>query len=168
MWVIQLCPTLCDPMDCSPPGSCGLYPGKNTVVGCHFLLQGIVLTQGSNPGLLHCRQILYHLSHQGKCILNTKTIPNWYPPPFCFLKSIKKQDGMIDRRGMERSSIAKCWWNLGSEYMSVYYKILSTLLNILNFPIKISSHILTFSLSKTNSWFHLSLKPLFPSPSQFQ
>ena len=40
------------------------YPGKNTGVGCHFLLQGIFLTQGSNPGLLHCRQILYHLSHQ--------------------------------------------------------------------------------------------------------
>ena len=41
------------------------YPGKNTAVGCHFLLQGIFLTQGSNPGLLHCRQILYHLSNQG-------------------------------------------------------------------------------------------------------
>ena len=39
-------------------------PGKNTGVGCHFLLQGIFLTQGSNPGLLHCRWILYHLSHQ--------------------------------------------------------------------------------------------------------
>ena len=34
--------------------------------GCHFLLQGIFLTQGLNLGLLHCRQILYHLSHQGK------------------------------------------------------------------------------------------------------
>ena len=33
--------------------------------GCHFLLQGIFLTQGSNPGLPHCRQMLYHLSHQG-------------------------------------------------------------------------------------------------------
>ena len=33
--------------------------------GCHSLLQGIFPTQGSNPGLLHCRQILYHLSHQG-------------------------------------------------------------------------------------------------------
>ena len=39
-------------------------PGKNTGVGCHALLQGFFLTQGSNPGLLHCRQILYHLSHQ--------------------------------------------------------------------------------------------------------
>ena len=40
-------------------------PGKNTGVGCHALLLGIFLPQGSNPGLLHCRQILYHLSHQG-------------------------------------------------------------------------------------------------------
>ena len=35
--------------------------GENTGVGCHFLLQGIFPTQGSNPGLLHCKQILYHL-----------------------------------------------------------------------------------------------------------
>ena len=40
-------------------------PGKNIGVGCHFLPQGIIPTQGLNPGLLHCRQILYHLSHQG-------------------------------------------------------------------------------------------------------
>ena len=40
--------------------------GKNTGVGWYFLVQGIFPTQGSNPGLPHCRQILYHLSHQGK------------------------------------------------------------------------------------------------------
>ena len=40
-------------------------PGKNTGVGCHFLLQRIFLTQGWNPGLLHLRQILYHLNQQG-------------------------------------------------------------------------------------------------------
>ena len=34
-------------------------------MGCHFHLQGIFLTQGSNPGPLHHRQILYHVSHQG-------------------------------------------------------------------------------------------------------
>ena len=64
--VTQLCPTLCDPTDCSPPGSSvhGDSPGKNTGMGCHDLLQGIFPTQGSNPGLPHCRQILYHLSHQ--------------------------------------------------------------------------------------------------------
>jgi len=55
------------PHDCSPPGSSvhGDSPGKNTGVGCHALLQGIFPTQGSNPGLLHCRWILYYLSHQG-------------------------------------------------------------------------------------------------------
>ena len=40
-------------------------PGKSTGGGCHSFLQGIVLTQGSNLGLPHGRQILYHLSHQG-------------------------------------------------------------------------------------------------------
>ena len=40
-------------------------PGKNNGVGSHSLLQGIVPTQGSNSGLWHCRQIFYHLSHQG-------------------------------------------------------------------------------------------------------
>ena len=40
------------------------FPGKNTGMGCHFLLQGIFLTQGSNPGRLRCRQILYHLSYR--------------------------------------------------------------------------------------------------------
>ena len=44
-------------------------PGKNTRLGCHYLLQGIFPTQGSNLCLLHCRQILYHLSHQGSPIL---------------------------------------------------------------------------------------------------
>ena len=39
------------------------FPGKNTGLGCHFLLQGILLTQGLNPGLLHCRQTLHHLSY---------------------------------------------------------------------------------------------------------
>ena len=38
---------------------------KSAGVDCHFLLQGIFQTQGSNPGLLHCRQTLYRLSHQG-------------------------------------------------------------------------------------------------------
>ena len=65
--VAQSCPTLCDPMACGPPGSSvhGDSSGRNTGVSCHALLQGIFPTQGLNPGLLHCRQILYHLSHHG-------------------------------------------------------------------------------------------------------
>ena len=67
LWCTQSCPTLWDPMDCSPPGFSvhGDSPGNNTGVGCCVLLQGIFPTQGSNPGLPHCRWILYHLSHQG-------------------------------------------------------------------------------------------------------
>ena len=64
--VTQSCPTLCDPMDCSLPGFFvhGIFPGNSTGVDCHFLLQGIFLTQGSNLGLPHCRQMLYRLSLQ--------------------------------------------------------------------------------------------------------
>ena len=51
-------------MDCSLPGSSvhGDSPSKSTGVGCHARLQGIFPTQGSNPVLLHCRKILYHLT----------------------------------------------------------------------------------------------------------
>ena len=58
---LQSCPTVCNPMDCSAPGSSvrGDSPGKNTGVSCHALLQGIYPTQGSSPCLLHCGQILY-------------------------------------------------------------------------------------------------------------
>ena len=64
---VQSCPTLCDSMDYSPPGSSvhGDAPGKNTEVDYHALLQGIFPTQGSNPGLPHCMWILYQLSYQG-------------------------------------------------------------------------------------------------------
>ena len=56
--VAKSCLTLRDLMDCSPPDSWvhGDSPGKNIGVGCHFLFQGIFLTQGSNPCLLH-RQV---------------------------------------------------------------------------------------------------------------
>ena len=65
--ITQSCPTLCDPVDCSPPGSSvhGDSPGKNSGMGCHSLLQGIFLIQGSNPGLSNCRRSLYCLSHRG-------------------------------------------------------------------------------------------------------
>ena len=77
--VAQSWSTLCNPMDCSPPGSSvrGDSPGKNTGVGCHALLWGILPTQGSNPGLFHCQQILYHLSHQG-----SQRILEWVAYPF--------------------------------------------------------------------------------------
>ena len=71
--VVQLCLTLYEPMDCSLPGSSvhGDSPGKNTGVACHALFQGVFPTKGSNPGLPHCRQILYSLKHQGSQKFNS-------------------------------------------------------------------------------------------------
>ena len=52
------------------------FPGKSTGVGCHSLLQGIFPTQGLNPGLPLCRQMLYHLSHREATVaLMVKNLP---------------------------------------------------------------------------------------------
>ena len=58
----------CDPKNCSPPGSSvhGIFPGKNTGLGCHFLLPGIFLTLGANLHLLHWQMDSLPLSHQGR------------------------------------------------------------------------------------------------------
>ena len=77
--VSQLCLILCNPMYYSQPCSSVHRdsPHKNTGVGCHALLQGIFPIQGSNLGLLCCRQILYPLSHQG-----SPRILEWVTYPF--------------------------------------------------------------------------------------
>ena len=61
--VAQLCPTFCDPIPCDSLG-------QNTGVGSLSLLQEIFATQESNPGLLHCKWILYQLSHKGSFMAN--------------------------------------------------------------------------------------------------
>ena len=64
--------TLCDPWTVAHQACPRNTPGKNTRVGCRFLPQGIFLDQGSNPGLLQCRQSLYCLSYQGSpCLLQS-------------------------------------------------------------------------------------------------
>ena len=74
--VIQSCLTLSDPMNCSPQGSSGPwdFSGKNTRVDCHFLLQGIFLTQGSNQSLLHWQVNSLPLSHLGSLLLDLREI----------------------------------------------------------------------------------------------
>ena len=67
--VTYSCPTLCDPMDYTVHGIL-----QNTEVGSLSLLLGIFPTQGSNPGLLHCRWILYKLIYQGSPLLLIPTI----------------------------------------------------------------------------------------------
>ena len=68
---LQLCPTVCGPMDCSPPASSCPWdsPGKNTGVGCHAILQGIFPTQRLNPSLsslLHWEGSSLPLAPSGK------------------------------------------------------------------------------------------------------
>ena len=65
MLVAQSGLTLCDPMDCNPPGSSVHwdFPCKNTGVGCHFLLHGILPAEGSNLSL--GKWVLYRLNYQG-------------------------------------------------------------------------------------------------------
>ena len=71
--VAQSCQTLWDPMNNTVNAS----PGQNIGVGSLSFLQEISPTQGSNPGLLHCRQILYQLSHKG-----SPRILGWVAYPF--------------------------------------------------------------------------------------
>ena len=73
--ITQLCPTLCDLMDCIVHGI--LQARILGWVAIHFLLQGISPTQGSNPGLLNYRWILYHLSYHGSL-----RILKWVAYPF--------------------------------------------------------------------------------------
>ena len=97
MLVTQLCPTLCDPIDCSlPDPSCPRSsPGKNTGVGSHSLLQGIFPSQGSNPHLPHCSQILYCLSHQRTMFIPTTNIAmGWRIPLFWALVRLSITDSM--------------------------------------------------------------------------
>ena len=82
--VAQSCPILCNPMEYSSMLLCPRnFPGKNTGVGCHFLLQGIFPTQRSNLGLHPCRQILNQLCcpgspHKPKIMPSTQGIKKYY------------------------------------------------------------------------------------------
>ena len=73
--VTESCPTLWDPMGLSPLDSSvhGDSPGKNTGMLATPSSRGSFPTQGSNPGLLHCRWNLYRLSHQGSPVRKLDT-----------------------------------------------------------------------------------------------
>ena len=78
--VAQSCLTLRNPLDCSPPGSSihWISQARNIRVGCHFLLQGIFLTQGLNPSLPHWQAD--SLSHSC-CLVDPKRHRSLIPPP---------------------------------------------------------------------------------------
>ena len=106
----QSCLTLCNPIDCSPPGSSvhGDSPGKNTGVDCHFLLQGIFMTpggktQGSVLSRLHQQVDSLPLSLQGK---------------ETFKRRLKKQANAMLETDSKRATLEGNWGQLGkkSEY----------------------------------------------------
>ena len=70
------------------------FPGKDTRVGCHFLFQVIFPTQAQNPGLLYCRQILYHLCDSYSHLIKGKIMPPFSKIILCRLntKNMQKSD----------------------------------------------------------------------------
>ena len=101
MLVAQCCPTLCDPLDCSPPGFSVHGIGKDAGMGSHSLLQGIFPTQELNQCLLHCRWILYHLSHQespGKDKFSsvTKSCPTLCNPMDCSMPGFPVRHQLLE------------------------------------------------------------------------
>ena len=98
------CLTLCDTIDCSLPGSSvhGILQAysRNTGVGCHALLQGVFLTQGSSPDLPHYRQILNLLSYSGSAaysegLIGRTVTTNIPPPPSPLHSSLSSSSAVI-------------------------------------------------------------------------
>ena len=100
----------------------GLYspwssPGQNTGVGSGSLLQGIFLTQESNQGLLHCRQILYQLSYQGspiwRFLTKLKTVTTWFCnliPWLIYLHYVWKLHTRIRRQTLPKCTVIFASW----------------------------------------------------------
>ena len=104
----QSCLTLCDRIDCSPPGSSVhgiLQAGILEWVGSHALPQGIFPTQELNLGLLHCRQILYCLSHQGSP-WSTASLPlaALLSTPQCTVRHLLSKQQMCEINYLERAT----------------------------------------------------------------
>ena len=85
-------------------------PGKNTGVGCHFLLQGMSPTQVSNPGLLHCRWILYHLSHHTLHSGNQKKVLSLRSHEIAQLENLKlKKQTTLHRNSQNKLHCSLTW-----------------------------------------------------------
>ena len=118
----------CDPMDCSPPGSSvhGDSPGRNTGVGCHFLLQGIFLTQGLNPCLLHWQAGSLPLGATGEALYMTQiTQKVFFSPLFSVLptswKELRRRTSRLasktplhHRLPLPRGSVYQPWFRPGT------------------------------------------------------
>ena len=92
--VPQSCPTLCGPMDGSPPGSSvhGILQARILEWVALSFSMGIFLTQELNPGLLNCRQILYWLSCEGSLSFSLLLNNIWFLPFFSSLQRLEDPD----------------------------------------------------------------------------
>ena len=101
--VAQSCPTLCDPLDYKPWNS----PGQNNRACKLPLLKGIFPNRGPNPGLPHCRKILYQLSHKG-----SPRILEWVAYPFSSGSSLPRNRtrvSCIANRFFTNRAIREAW-----------------------------------------------------------
>ena len=137
-------------MDCTPPGSrvYGIFPGKNTGVGCRTLLQGIFPTQGSNRGLPHCRWIFYHLSHQVilwflriilnllcSCSINGATKPGWQN--ICLQHDwLNILSPLLRHRAQKKRFLSKyyCLLTMHLVTQELWWKCTTSLINVVFMP----------------------------------
>ena len=122
--VPQWCPTLCDAMDYNLPGSLSMeFSRQEYWSGYHSLLQEIFLTQGSNPALPHCRQILYHLSHQGSPSI-----------PYLLFTEVKNLIDKIltDREILHKLFMSPCFCCDSQKYFLIWWNIYNRISYIKN------------------------------------
>ena len=146
-------------MDCSLPDI--LYPwdssGKNTEVGCYSLFQEIFPTQGSNLGLLHCKQILYDLSHHFFCFDSMyieETSINFDFSCSCDGFSFK----LVYDHFPWYSSILSCWSWVQSQEAHIDVLIKSRFWTSLNWPFR-QLRCIAFLLCSRHSWRFVSFNP---------
>ena len=165
MLVGQSCQTLCNPLDCSQPGSSvhGIFQARIVEWVAISFSMVIFLTQELNPVLPHCRQILYYLSHQGSSLLNWKFLVFYSPQNFwLFTVSVTE----INHCGSVRFCLWCCqlfyfiyfMFFLGAHIFKVDLHVACLLLYgdcILNFVF-----LLNMFLGKINIWYCHSLNNL--------
>ena len=118
--VAKSCPTLCNPMDLAVRPFCPQdFPGKTTLVGYNFLLQGIFLTQGSNPRLLHWQVDSLTLSHQGSLLWDYT-----YLIPFIFQHRAVLQNPLLFKLPFLLSKTIKLrsWKSCSPAYLNSIWK----------------------------------------------
>ena len=163
----------CNPMDYNPPGSSvhGISQAKNTRLECHFLLQGIFSTQGSNPSLLNWQVYYLSLSHQGSPTYNLRVHKTCYVSIYTFYMYMFLWRYVRDMQcisGEKSSRMPNLWqWKPETWFRSCYWddktvwgKVLTSfLLQGLNNKIQTNFHALStfylcLNLHLKYHWFH--------------